>query len=314
MRPVLEKIAAKADGIPCVQFIGNGAAGHYTKMVHNGIEYAMMQMISEVYGVLKASGYTNTSLHEFFSFCNQTLLKGYLIEITAEIFLKKDDLTDGSLIDMILDKAGQKGTGMWTSQSAFELAIPITIIDSAVSARNISALKDDRVNNSKSILIPKEELNIDRKKINQAAIESLYLGFLLCYTQGLHLLKAASLKYDYQLRIAPILDVWKGGCIIRSYMLNLFKSAYENDDYLINALSSPLVFTDIEKKLYALKEFTMIGIRLGIAIPALSNALNYCFAYSTERLPANLIQAQRDYFGAHTYERTDREGIFHTHW
>lgn len=314
MRPILEKIAAKAEGMPCVQFIGNGAAGHYTKMVHNGIEYAMMQMISEVYGVLKALGYTNNELHEFFKECNQSLLKGYLIEITSAIFLKKDNLTDADLVDVILDKAGQKGTGMWTSQSAFELLVPITIIDSAVSARNISALKDERVNNSKSIGIPKGRIEINADKIKETAMESLYLGFMLCYTQGLHLLQVASLKYGYQLQISNILDVWKGGCIIRSDMLGLFKTAYEKKPLLINAFASSIIYNEISVRLTELKELVAIGIQLGIATPALSNALNYCIAYSTEHLPANLIQAQRDYFGAHTYERNDREGIFHTDW
>ena len=314
MRPILEKIAAKAEGMPCVQFIGNGAAGHYTKMVHNGIEYAMMQMISEVYGVLKALGYTNNELHEFFKECNQSLLKGYLIEITSAIFLKKDNLTDADLVDVILDKAGQKGTGMWTSQSAFDLMVPITIIDSAVSARNISALKAERVNNSKSIAIPKDRMEINADKIKETAMESLYLGFMLCYTQGLHLLQVASLKYGYQLQISNILDVWKGGCIIRSDMLGLFKTAYEKKPLLINAFASSIIYNEISVRLTELKELVAIGIQLGIATPALSNALNYCIAYSTEHLPANLIQAQRDYFGAHTYERNDREGIFHTDW
>ena len=314
MRPIFEKIAAKADGIPCVQFIGNGAAGHYTKMVHNGIEYAMMQMIGEVYGILKADGCTNNELHEFFNECNQSLLKGYLIEITAAIFLKKDNLTDADLLDMILDKAGQKGTGMWTSQSAFDLMVPITIIDSAVSARNISALKTDRVTNSKSIQIPKERIGEDKEQTYQTAAKSLYLGFILCYTQGLHLLKAASSKYNYQLQISNILEVWKGGCIIRSDMLGLFKSAYEKEPMLNNAFASSLVFKEISERIIELKQFVVMGIQLGIATPALSNALNYCIAYSTEKSPANLIQAQRDYFGAHTYERNDREGIFHTDW
>jgi 6-phosphogluconate dehydrogenase len=314
IRPILEKIAAKAEGMPCVQFIGNGAAGHYTKMVHNGIEYAMMQMISEVYGVLKALGYTNNELHEFFKECNQSLLKGYLIEITSAIFLKKDNLTDADLVDVILDKAGQKGTGMWTSQSAFDLLVPITIIDSAVSARNISALKAERVNNSKSIGIPKGRIEINADKIKETAMESLYLGFMLCYTQGLHLLQVASLKYGYQLQISNILDVWKGGCIIRSDMLGLFKTAYEKKTLLINAFASSIIYNEISVRITELKELVAIGIQLGIATPALSNALNYCIAYSTEHLPANLIQAQRDYFGAHTYERNDREGIFHTDW
>lgn len=314
MRPIFEKIAAKAENKPCVQFIGNGAAGHFTKMVHNGIEYAMMQLISEVYGILKTAGYTNAELHEFFTSCNQSLLKSYLIGITADIFLKKDDLTNSDLVDMIHDKAGQKGTGMWTSQSAFELMVPITIIDGAVSARNISSLKIDRLNNSRSIVIPKEQIETDKGKIKKIAMESLYLGFLLCYTQGLHLLSVASSKYGYQLHISNILDVWKGGCIIRSEIINLFKSAIEKDPGLINAFSSTIVTKEVSKRMVDLKEFTMIGIRLGIATPALSNALNYCFAYCTERLPANLIQAQRDYFGAHTYERIDREGLFHSDW
>ncbi len=314
MRPILEKIAAKADGNPCVQFIGNGAAGHYTKMVHNGIEYAMMQMISEVYGVLKKMGSTNHELHQFFLSCNLSLLRGYLIEITAAIFLKKDDLSDADLVDMILDKAGQKGTGMWTSQSAFELNIPLTIIDSAVSARNISAMKTERVNNSKSIPIPNSQIERDRQELKEIAKESLYLGFLLCYTQGLHLLQAASLKYDYQLQIPNILEVWKGGCIIRSTMLGLFKSAYENEPMLINAFASSLISKEISERITELKQFVTIGIQLGITTPALSNALNYILAYSTEQLPANLIQAQREYFGAHTYERIDRDGIFHTDW
>lgn len=314
LRPILEAIAAKSNGIPCVQFIGNGAAGHYTKMVHNGIEYAMMQMISEIYGLLKAHGFNNQELAHFFSSCNDSHLKSYLIEITADIFKVKDDKTGNDLIDMILDKAGQKGTGMWTSQSAFELMVPLTIIDSAVSARYISANKSFRTSNSDAYLLPSKLARDTSESLQDLCRETLYLGFILCYTQGLHLLKVASEKYNYQLHISNILDVWKGGCIIRSSLLSLFQKAYDQDSMLVNGISSPVFQPLIKERIECLQNFISRAIHLSIPTPAISTAYNYITGFISKQLSANLIQAQRDYFGAHTYERIDMEGSFHSEW
>ncbi|MEP7266883.1 MAG: NADP-dependent phosphogluconate dehydrogenase [Saprospiraceae bacterium] len=314
MRPILEKIAAQADGKACVQFIGNGAAGHYTKMVHNGIEYAMMQMISEVYGLLKAAGMSNDQLHDFFVECNASHLQGYLVEITADVFLKEDELTNNRLVDMILDKAGQKGTGMWTSQSALDLLVPITIIDSAVSMRYISSFKEERVKLAGEYQTHVHDLEVDLENIKHVCKEVLYLGFILCYAQGLHLLQVASNKYTYEVHIAHVLEVWKGGCIIRSALLNHFQQAYQEEPNLMNPIASPHFVHEISDRIDVIKIFLKICLEVNISSPAISAAYQYITSYTTGRLPSNLIQAQRDYFGAHTYERLDQAGIFHSEW
>ena len=315
IKNILEAIAAKTDEGPCVSFMGNKAAGHYTKMVHNGIEYALMQLISEVYGILKDVGkFTNAELHELFDGWNKTELQSFLIEITADIFLKKDENTAGDLIDLVLDKAKQKGTGMWTSQSAMDLNVPIPTIDSAVSMRYVSALKEERVKNSKRYTFAATKNSIDKEKLIPVCKNALHFGFLLSYAQGLQLLNVASAQYNYGINISEVVRIWKGGCIIRSVLLNDMRKAYLQDPSLTTLIASPLfqpVLSQLKKDVISLLKLAMDN---NLPAASMAASLHYFDACVTERLPANLIQAQRDYFGAHTYERTDKEGIFHSEW
>ncbi|MEI9806703.1 MAG: NADP-dependent phosphogluconate dehydrogenase [Bacteroidota bacterium] len=315
IKTIVEAIAAKSDEGPCVSFIGNTAAGHYTKMVHNGIEYAMMQLISEVYGILKNAGqFTNAELHELFAAWNNTELQSFLIEITADVFVKKDGDTAIDLVDMILDKAKQKGTGMWTSKSAMDLNVPIPTIDAAVSMRYISALKDERVKNASLYSLEPGNNAADKKQLATACKNALHFGFLLSYAQGLQLLSVASSQYKYDINVSEVVRVWKGGCIIRSALLKDLRKAYQQDGALSNIIGSPVfqpVFAQLRKyAVFIIK--TAMDANLPVA--TLGASLHYFDAYTTGRLPANLIQAQRDYFGAHTYERTDKTGVFHTEW
>ncbi|MFM6924956.1 MAG: NADP-dependent phosphogluconate dehydrogenase [Ferruginibacter sp.] len=315
VKNILESIAAKTEDGPCVTFIGNGAAGHYTKMVHNGIEYAMMQLISEVYGLLKTvGGLSNEELQETFAAWNSTELQGFLMEITADVFLKKDEKTNALLVDMILDKAKQKGTGMWTSQSAMDLNVPIPVIDAAVSMRYLSAMKEERMATAEkyqsagnTVLDNKDQLVADCK-------ETLQFAFILAYAQGLHLLHEASTAFNYNINIAEVVRIWKGGCIIRSTLLNEIRKAYVTGSNLNNIIHSP-VFVELLKNMRnAAEQVCSIGMKNRIPVAAFAASLNYLDAYGSAKLPANLIQAQRDFFGAHTYERTDAPGSFHTDW
>ena len=313
VKNILESIAAKTDEGPCVAFIGNGAAGHYTKMVHNGIEYAMMQLISEVYGILKHNGLSNEELQKVFADWNKGELQSFLMEITADIFLKKDDRTNNLLLDMILDKAKQKGTGMWTSQSAMDLNVPIPTIDAAVSMRYLSAMKEERVataakySNSNNNVIDKTEL-IDTCK------NALHFGSLLSYAQGLELLKQASKAYNYDVNIAEVLRIWKGGCIIRSAMLNDLRKAYLENAELDNIIQSDLFAGQLSELRNAAAKLCGIAMQNSEPVAASAASLNYFDAYTKAQLPINLVQAQRDLFGAHTYERIDATGSFHTDW
>lgn len=315
LKNILEKIAAKTEDGPCVTFIGNGSAGHYTKMVHNGIEYAMMQLISEVYGILKKiGGLSNAELQQVFTDWNTTELQSFLIEITAEVFKKEDTETGQPLIDVILDKAKQKGTGMWTSQSAMDLNVPLPTIDVAVSMRYLSAMKDDRVSAAAKYPAQQSNTATDKQQLISLCKNALHFGLLLSYAQGLQLLSVASTTYKYAINIAEVISIWKGGCIIRSLLLNDLQKAYKEDAALTNIIQSP-VFIPILK---ALRNETAALIALAITnsqpVAALSASLQYFTAYSAAQLPANLIQGQRDFFGAHTYERIDKPGSFHTEW
>ncbi len=315
IKNILEAIAAKTDDGPCVSFMGNGAAGHYTKMVHNGIEYAVMQLISEVYGILKSVGkFSNKELHDLFKAWNNTELQSFLIEITADVFKKKDEGTSNDLIDLILDKAKQKGTGMWTSQSAMDLNVPIPTIDSAVSMRYISALKEERVKNSKLYSFDAVKNSVDREQLAAVCKNALHFGFLQSYAQGLQLLSVASAQYNYGVNISEVIRIWKGGCIIRSVLLNDLRKAYLQDNALVTIIASSLfqpVLLQLKKDVISLLKLAMDN---NLPTPSMAASLNYFDACITERLPANLIQAQRDHFGAHTYERTDKEGVFHSEW
>ena len=312
---IFEPVAAKSDEGPCITYIGNSAAGHYTKMVHNGIEYAIMQLISEVYDLLKrVGGLDNKALQELFTKWNESELQSFLIEITGNIFKEKDEVTKQDLVDVILDKAKAKGTGKWTSQSAMDLGIPIPTIDIAVSMRSLSSMKDDRVAAAKLYNPEVPKGDVDVNDLVTACKDALHVCMVLSYAQGLHLLKAASSEYNYGVDIADVVRIWKGGCIIRAAMLNDLRKAYLDYPSLNNVVESP-VFKDLFlQKRDALQHLVELGTKHKVPVAGLSASLQYFDAYCTERLPANLIQAQRDNFGAHTYERMDKPGIFHTNW
>jgi 6-phosphogluconate dehydrogenase len=315
VKNILESIAAKTEDGPCVTFIGNGAAGHYTKMVHNGIEYAMMQLISEVYGLLKnVGGLSNNELQKTFADWNSKELQGFLMEITADVFLKKDDKTDSFLVDMILDKAKQKGTGMWTSQSAMDLNVPIPVIDAAVSMRYLSAMKEERVTAAEKYASAKKSVAVNKEELISDCKDALQFAFILAYAQGLHLLYEASKTYSYNVNIAEVVRIWKGGCIIRSSLLNEIRKAYVADASLNNIIRSPVFIYALKNLRPAVTRVCSTAMQNNITVAAFSASLNYFDAYCSQNLPANLIQAQRDFFGAHTYERTDATGSFHTDW
>jgi 6-phosphogluconate dehydrogenase len=315
LKPILEKIAAQSDEGACVTFIGNGSAGHYTKMVHNGIEYAIMQLISEVYAVLKnVVGLNNDELHQVFTDWDKGQLQSFLIEITAKVFLQVDDVdTNKKLVDAILDRAGQKGTGMWTSNSALELHVPTPTINDAVTARDISVYKTERVQIA-TYRMATSITTTDKKNIIQQLHDALYFGIVASYVQGLHLLHKASEIYNYQINIAEVVRIWKGGCIIRSAVLNDIRKAYLQNNLLSNLLLDKTFYLQLTTNRQSLVEVLKCAMDNNIGTPCLSSSLHYVDMMSTGRLPSNLIQAQRDFFGAHTYERTDKEGSFHTDW
>lgn len=316
LKNILEKIAAQTDEGPCVTFVGNGSAGHYTKMVHNGIEYAIMQLISEIYAVLKnVANCDNDQLHQVFDNWNNGALQSFLIEITAKIFLQPDD-TDSTkrLVDVILDRAAQKGTGMWTSESALELHIPTPAIDEAVAARDLSAYKKERETIDGFTPATTIVTAADKAQLIQHLHDALYFGMAVSYIQGLHLLQTASDTYHYDINIAEVARIWKGGCIIRSLMLNDIRKAYINNASLKNLLLDQQFYSLLEQKRNALVTVLKTGMDNKIGMPVLSSSLSYFDMFSTGRSASNLIQAQRDFFGAHTYERIDKEGNFHTDW
>lgn len=314
--PILTAISAKVGDDACCTYIGPDGAGHYVKMVHNGIEYGDMQLISESYFLLKhLLGLSAEELHEVFSEWNQGELDSYLVEITADIFKKYDDETGKPMVDVILDKAGQKGTGKWTSQSALDLGVPLPVITESVFARFISALKDERVAASKQIQGPKPApFTGDRAKFIENIRKALYMSKIVSYAQGFAQMKAASEEYNWNLQYGEIAMIFRGGCIIRAGFLQKIKEAYDRDANLNNLLLDPYFKEIAENYQGALREVIAAAIMNGLPVPTLASALTYFDSYRTETLPANLIQAQRDYFGAHTYERVDKEGIFHTEW
>lgn len=319
IRKIFEPIAAQSDEGPCIAYMGNSAAGHYTKMVHNGIEYAIMQLISEVYDILKRVGkQDNQALHQIFDGWNKGELQSFLVELTANIFLQKDNVTKGDLVDMILDKARAKGTGKWTSQSAMDLGIPIPAIDVAVTMRSLSALKDDRIAAAKLYGTTSENIlqteHVDAEKLVSASKDALHFCMVLAYAQGLHLLREASTEFHYDVDVAEVVRIWKGGCIIRSAMLNDLRKAYLDYPSLKNIIESPVFQPILSKNRDAVQHLVEMAMKYRISVAGLSASLEYFDAYLTDRLPANLIQAQRDNFGAHTYERIDKPGIFHTNW
>ena len=313
--PILEKIAAKANGEPCVAYIGPDGAGHYVKMAHNGIEYGDMQLIAESYSVLKhVGGLTNDELSDVFSDWNKGELDSYLTEITADIFKYKDENGD-YLVDKILDAAGNKGTGKWTSQSALDLGEPLSLITESVFARYISAIKDQRVAASKVLKGPsKEEFRGDKQALIEKVRKALYMGKIISYAQGFAQLKAASEHYNWQLNYGEIAKIFRAGCIIRAQFLQKITDAYNENNNIDNLLLAPYFSKTVEAYQQSLRDVICLAVSQGIAVPTLSAAIAYYDSYRSAVLPANLIQAQRDYFGAHTYKRIDKEGVFHTDW
>ena len=312
---MLEAISAKVKEEPCVTWLGPGSAGHYIKMVHNGIEYGLMQLISESYHLLKvAGGMTNEELHTIFSKWNKGILQSYLIEITADIFMQKDDLTPTHLIDRILDTAKQNGTGAWTSEDAMHLQVPVPVIDIAVSMRDLSAYKKERETVQQKMEGPEMKFNGDKNELVMHMEEALYFSMITAYAQGMALLQVASKEYTYDLNLEKIAAIWRGGCIIRASLLEDIRTVFSQQPGLSNLLLSNTFSKKLMQSQKGIRKVIQTAVETGIPLPAMMSALAYFDSYNSAWLPANLIQAQRDDFGAHTYERNDREGIFHTHW
>ncbi len=323
VKDIYQGISAKVgpnNDIPCCQWIGAGGAGHYVKMVHNGIEYGDMQLICEAYSLLKDGlGLSNDELYDVFAQWNKGDLDSYLIEITRDIFSVKDPKTGNALVDMVMDRAGQKGTGLWTAQSALELFVPTTLITEAVFARNLSALKEVRMRASKILSGPKNAIEEFRKTVNREAFiesvqQALYASKICSYAQGFFQLRAAAEKFGWDLKYGEIALLWRGGCIIRAAFLERINEAFNRDPGLENLLLDPYFKEAVESSQTGWRDSVATAAKIGISIPAISAGLTYFDGYRSDRLPHNLLQAQRDYFGAHTYERLDEEGVFHTDW
>jgi 6-phosphogluconate dehydrogenase len=317
VKPILQAISAKVeDGSPCCEWVGENGAGHFVKMVHNGIEYGDMQLICEVYQLMhEVLGMSYDQMQGVFAEWNKGELGSYLVEITRDILGYKD-ADGGPLVEKILDKAGQKGTGKWTGIAALEFAVPLTLIGEAVFARCLSAAKDERVAASKVYTAPKKVFKGDAKAFAEDLKNALYASKIVSYAQGYLLMREAAKEYGWDLNYGGIALMWRGGCIIRSVFLGKIKEAFDKNPELSNLLMDPFFKDKIEKAQASWRRVVAAAVENGIPVPALSSALAYFDAYRSERLPANLLQAQRDYFGAHTYERTDkpRGEWFHTNW
>ena len=316
LAPILRAIAARAeDGAPCVEYMGPGGAGHFVKMVHNGIEYGDMQLIAETYDLLsRGLGLSARELAGIFAGWNQGELKSYLIEITAAVLAAVDRDTGRPLVDVILDEAQQKGTGKWMSQNALDVGAAIPTINAAVESRIISAMKAERQAASRVLRGPVGRFTGDRQRLIDAVRDALYASKVTSYAQGLGLMRVASAEYKYDLRPAAIAKIWRAGCIIRARLLGDIMSAFEREPGLVNLLVDP-AFTDaVDRRQASWRFVVQTAVGLGIPTLAMSSSLAYFDAYRSERLPANLTQAQRDYFGAHTYRRLDKPGVFHTEW
>jgi 6-phosphogluconate dehydrogenase len=316
LAPIFRAIAAKAeDGEPCVDYMGPRGAGHYVKMVHNGIEYGDMQLIAEVYDVLhRGAGMEAKELAALFAEWNKGDLRSYLIEITAEILLRMDGDTGKPLVDVILDEAQQKGTGKWASQNAFDIGAAIHTINAAVESRIISAFKAERVAASKVLKGPSAKYTGDRAKLIEAARQGLYASKVCSYAQGMALLRVASKEYGYEIDPGRVAKIWRAGCIIRAGLLSDIRDAFKRDAGLVNLLLDQAFVDAMAQRQDGWRHVIQAAVGLGIPVPAMSASLSYYDAYRSERLPANLTQAQRDFFGAHTYRRTDKDGSFHTDW
>ncbi len=313
--PILEAAAARVNGDPCVAYLGPGSAGHYVKMVHNGIEYGLMELIAETYDLLKRGlGLTPPELALLYDRWNQAELNSFLLEITAKIFSRPDDQTGKPLIDMILDEARQKGTGMWTSWDAMDLQVATPTIDVAVVMRDLSGYKDERRNAAQVLAGPSPAFPGDREGFIARLKNALYAGMIATYAQGMALLQRASANYAYDLDLEAVARIWRGGCIIRAALLEDIRAAYQARADLPNLLMDPRLGQEFLKRQADLREVVKTAATLGLPAPGFMVTLGYFDAYRSAMLPANLIQAQRDFFGAHTYERLDAPGTFHTQW
>jgi 6-phosphogluconate dehydrogenase len=316
LAPILTAISAKSASGDCVSHIGPRGAGHYVKMVHNGIEYGDMQLIAETYSIMQhALGYSAPKMADVFSEWNTRDLDSYLIEITAKVLAFTDPDTGNPLVDLILDKAGQKGTGRWMCQDALELGTPIPTIDAAVWARSISSFKDARVRASEILKGPAGAApSFDGAALGKDLEAALWAAKVSSYAQGMALLQASSAERDYGLNLSEIARIWTGGCIIRAKLLAEIESAYQSDPNLPNLMLSPDIAPRMNERTGSLRTVIKVARDIGVPVPAMSAALDYFDSYRAKRLPANLIQGQRDFFGAHTYQRVDKEGVFHTEW
>ena len=315
VKPIFEAISAKVQNEPCVSHIGPRGAGHYVKMVHNGIEYGDMQLIAEAYDILhRGLGLGNAKLHEVFAEWNRGELESYLIEITADIFTKTDAATGAAIVDLILDEAAQKGTGKWTSQNALDLGAPTPTINAAVESRIVSAYKDERVAASSVLTGPEPKISGGAHEVIGLVRDALYAAKICSYAQGFALMRMAGKEYNYNLNFGEIARIWRGGCIIRARFLNDIRDAFTRNSDLPNLMIDPEFAKAMNVRQSALRKVVAMAAESGVPALAFSSALAYFDAYRSARLPANLTQAQRDYFGAHTYRRVDREGTFHTEW
>ncbi len=315
MKPILESIAAKVDGDPCVTYIGPGASGHFVKMVHNGIEYGLMQLIAETYEILKTGlKLDNAAIGQVFTQWNEGRLQSFLLDITKDIFTYNAPGTDHLLIDDIKDEAKAKGTGKWTSQVAMDLQAPIPTIDTAVSMRDLSKYKQLRVDASAVYSKDEPQLDVDTQEFLVALEQAFYFSMIITYAQGMHLLANASAEYKYELKLDQIAKIWRGGCIIRSLFLNNIYNAYQHDPSLAHLLLDSEVEELVTESVKGARTVLSATISAGIAAPAYAASLSYFDNFRNKRMPSNLTQAQRDYFGAHTYELIGKEGVFHTQW
>jgi 6-phosphogluconate dehydrogenase len=315
-RPILETIAARFGDTPCCARVGGDGAGHFVKMIHNGIEYGVMQLIAEAYVLLRdAGGLTHVEMEEVFRRWNHSELSSYLVEITAEILGKKDDFSQAPLVEMILDKAGQKGTGRWSTEAALELGIPIPTITEAVFARSLAALKEERVAAGKVVAGPSSQPETASRDAFVENVRQALLGAtIVTYAQGLAVIEAASETRNWSIDLADVATIWRAGCVIRARLLDEVRRAYQDPGKPRNLICAPTFAALLTSAQGSWRQAVCVAIEWGIPVPGLSSALAYFDGYRSPRLWANMIQAQRDYFGAHTYERTDRKGSFHTEW
>lgn len=313
IKDVLEAVAAKVNGEPCVAYIGPGASGHFVKMTHNGIEYAIMQLLAETYDILKNGlGYNNTQIQQVFEKWNNGRLKSFLMEITKDVFLFKDEKTGNLLVDEIKDQAKSKGTGKWTSQIAMDVEVPLNTIDASVAARNLSKLKDLRMDLESAFGKASKIENVS--DFEAQLEEAFFFSMVSAYAQGMHLLWKASKEYNYDLNMAEIAKIWRGGCIIRAEFLQDMYEAYQKDPNLEHLYQDAAIQQKIQTGLKHTRSVIAASITAGIAVPCYAAAITYFDTLKTGRMPSNLTQAQRDYFGAHTFERIDSEGVFHAEW